>query len=333
MPDFIPLGFLPNTPGASSTAYALSSDGKTVVGANQTAAAQLPFRWTESTGMRALPILAGFDSAEPFGVSADGGAIVGVVSNRGGRGGFRYTDAGGMQLFDPRPGLVVAAFARGVSADGSVVVGAGDGSVGQEAFRWSSAGGMHGLGMLGSHGSSNAETVSADGRVVGGITSVPSGASHAFYWSGETGMIGLPPASGAVDSNGEALNDAGTLLVGNSNFAGGRTVATAWKLPQRDRLVLGNLPGGTASIAFGVSADSERIVGNDQVGQGQLAFLWEPKRGMRSLVHVLVELGLGAKLKGWTLWRAIDISSDGSRVVGTGLNPKGVDEAFLAILR
>jgi hypothetical protein len=44
------------------------------------------------------------------------------------------------------------------------------------------------------------------------------------------------------------------------------------------------------------------------------------------------DFGLGASLAGWTLTSANDISADGQFIVGSGINPNGNTEAWLARL-
>jgi hypothetical protein len=78
-------------------------------------------------------------------------------------------------------------------------------------------------------------------------------------------------------------------------------------------------------------ADGAVIVGFGRSASGSEAFLWDATHGMRSLRDVLVnDLGLGATLTGWTLTSANDISADGQFIVGSGINPSGNLEAWLA---
>jgi uncharacterized membrane protein len=65
----------------------------------------------------------------------------------------------------------------------------------------------------------------------------------------------------------------------------------------------------------------------------QAAFLWDPIHGMQDLQQVLsLRYGLADELSGWHLSAATAISPDGTAIVGVGVNPSGVNEAWLAIL-
>lgn len=53
--------------------------------------------------------------------------------------------------------------------------------------------------------------------------------------------------------------------------------------------------------------------------------------GMRSLMEILVS-NLNLDLAGWTLSEALDISADGTTIVGRGVNPSGNTEAWIAVI-
>ena len=96
---------------------------------------------------------------------------------------------------------------------------------------------------------------------------------------------------------------------------------------------LGDLPGGGfSSGANGVSADGSVVVGQGSSASGFEAFIWDATNGMRSLKTVLIDLGLGPALAGWTLTSAWAISPDGLSIVGYGTNPSGDNEAWIAQL-
>ena len=99
---------------------------------------------------------------------------------------------------------------------------------------------------------------------------------------------------------------------------------------------LGDLPGGDVnSFAFDASENGSVIVGFGfgcteicaTLGQAE-AFIWDKVNGMRSLKAVL--LSEGDDVSGWILERASGVSADGRIIVGSGINPAGQTEAWLA---
>ena len=92
---------------------------------------------------------------------------------------------------------------------------------------------------------------------------------------------------------------------------------------------LTGVPGGTR--ALDVSADGSTVVGSAGTGEEGRAFVWTRGRGLRKLESVL-GAALGVELDGWTLLEATAVSADGKAVAGTGLNPRGQREAWLARL-
>jgi len=68
------------------------------------------------------------------------------------------------------------------------------------------------------------------------------------------------------------------------------------------------------------------VVGADTIG----AFIWDPTNGMRDLTQLLK--GSGVDLSGWSLIAATGVSADGTAIVGSGTDPSGNNEAWLAIL-
>ena len=85
-----------------------------------------------------------------------------------------------------------------------------------------------------------------------------------------------------------------------------------------------------SSTAHGVSADASTIVGSSSSAAGEEAFVWDAVHGMRS-VRDLLE-GRGLELGGWSLNVATAVSDDGRTVAGTGVNPDGATEAWLAVI-
>lgn len=94
---------------------------------------------------------------------------------------------------------------------------------------------------------------------------------------------------------------------------------------------LGDLPGGNQdSRATDVSRDGSIIVGASDTYRGFQAFRWDEKFGMISVQNLLANRGID--MEGWLLKSAVAVSDDGTRIVGTGYNPDGIEESWLAEL-
>jgi len=191
---------------------------------------------------------------------------------------------------------------------------------------------MVGLGFLpgGAIRGSGATDVSADGSVVVGLGDSASGI-EAFRWTVNGGMVGLGDLPGGLfRSVAQAVSADGSVVVGYGSSSSGNSEAFRWT--SNDRIVgLGDLPGGIFySEATGTSADGSVVVGNSVSSSGGEAFIWKQDEGMRSLRDVLVtDYALGSVLNGWRLV-ASDISPDGATIVGSGINPLGQAEAWIA---
>ena len=87
---------------------------------------------------------------------------------------------------------------------------------------------------------------------------------------------------------------------------------------------LGTLSGGSTA-AFAVSADGATVVG----WSANVAFIWSEQAGMRDL-RTALEVEWGLDMTGWELTDAWGISGDGTVIVGTGVNPAGHQEGWIA---
>jgi len=236
-------------------------------------------------------------ASEAWDISADGQTVVGTAAGQGAFWEpFRWTSSGGMRS------LGFTGFGYGVSADGNTVVGmAGYG------FRWTVPG------RLESPIGTQAFRVSADGGTV-----VGRAGSYASRWTQAGGLQTIvPDAAWGVSPDGN-------LVVGRhdlyTHYEAFRWSATGGVLD------LGVLPGsGNFSEAHDTSADGSVVVGES----GQ-AFIWTPAMGMRPLRDVLAEDGLD--LTGWTLTTAWGVSDDGTIITGSGINPDGQTEAWIATI-
>ena len=361
-PPFEGLGILPGFD--FSEANAVSADGSVVVGYSEIGSgAAHAVRWADGV-MTYLGTLGGSDSVA-YAVSANGGVVVGTSHTAYGAGNqvyhaFRWENGTMTDLGTLNGHSTGISQGYGVSANGNVVVGqstggSGPGSGGPHAFRWvkdgigSNGGGtMTDLGTLGGY-YSWARGLSSDGNVVvGGSRIDPTNISseqHAFRWvAGATGGVagnsqmydlgtlgGLMSDAYATSANGNVV--VGKSLLASNNYyhafrwVGGATGGVAGNLQMYD---LGTL-GGNVSYALGVSADGGKVVGYSEIAGGDdRAFLWTEADGMKSVQDLLT--AAGTNLTGWALEYGIDISADGNVIVGSGTNPDGTLEAWIARL-
>ncbi len=153
---------------------------------------------------------------------------------------------------------------------------------------------------------------------------------EAFRWTDGGGMVGLGDlAGGSFQSAAEGTSADGSVVVGFSNSGSG-TEAFRWTA-SGGMVGLGHLVGrSVTSIARGTSADGSVVVGFSNGGGGQEPFVWDETNGMRGLMQVLMDQGID--LTGWSLDRAEGVSADGLTIVGTGRNPLGDTEAWIATI-
>jgi probable HAF family extracellular repeat protein len=173
-----------------------------------------------------------------------------------------------------------------------------------------------------------ATAISADGNTIAGYGFVPDG-SEAFRWQDGLmqGLGDLP--GGYFSSAAYSISGDGSTVVGRSNSVNGDE-AFRWKGGVMQGL--GAIDSGYFySSAYGASADGSTVVGDGRRSNGEAAFLWKDSIGMMSLQDVLIAAGVN-NLTGWSLSSARGVSADGLTIVGTGRNPNGQTEAWLARL-
>jgi uncharacterized membrane protein len=178
-----------------------------------------------------------------------------------------------------------------------------------------------------------AYAVSDDGLVVAGRSQ-----NGAFVWDARNGMRDLSFSIGDFGSyfyalSALGLSSDGSVVVGSGPRNATMTEAFRWT-ESGGMQELGFLTGQSGySQAQAVSADGSIVVGSSSTfesNSGRVAFIWDAEHGMRPLNVVLAELGVDTD--GWSLDIAMDISADGTRIVGSGKNPAGATEAFLIVI-
>lgn len=315
-------------------AFGVSADGTTVVGSHVYGISQNAFVWTAKNGLEVLP--KGRSSyAGAFAVSADGAVVAGnsQASSIWRRTSDSYPT---YELSDDDLGN--GAQITAISADGAVAVGHGERNSIYGAPYYTHSG-VTQLGTLGGTPShdffSHANGVSADGKIVVGISSSPTG-SQAFRWTAATGMQGLSSPDDEVSFfNANAISGNGNVVVGVGGPNNNR-VAVRWTA-ETGTVNLGRLgPEFVHAEAWAVLADGSTVVGNstrttEHGPQDSFAFIWREGTGMLPLQHVLADYGVD--MSRWRLDSARGVSADGRVIVGYGkYSGEPLNRAFVAIL-
>jgi uncharacterized membrane protein len=148
---------------------------------------------------------------------------------------------------------------------------------------------------------------------------------QALRWTQQDGMMGLGFLPEAESSNATRVSSDGSTAVGSSGYPNGTSQAFLWTTADGMK-GLGYLLGATSSDATHVNADGSVVVGKS----GGKAFRWTASDGMRSIQELLTAAGVS--LSGWQLQIANGVSGDGTVIAGTGINPSGLQEAWIATL-
>jgi probable HAF family extracellular repeat protein len=319
------------SPGFQTEGVAVSADGSVVVGSSGTPGGQRAFRWSEETGIVALPLPPGVTMTWATDISSDGTWISGYggtsFATRAGWKAFRYNIDGSMDVIENPSGGV---WARGISGDGSKMTGTIQGAGATDpatAIIWTPPGGVAPLSdpLYPPPAPTNANAISADGAVVVGDTNNGM-VANGFRWSEPGGMVAVSNFSASATSR-----DGGVvvgLITGDDGFQAYRWSESTGPL----ELPHPGFDDYTAA-ALGVSGDGSRVVGyiEDPATDLRSAFIWDDTHGTLPLQQLLEE-SYGYDLDGWHLTKAYAISDDGHTVVGRGINPQGEDVAFRVYL-
>ena len=315
----------------------MSGDGSVVVGTRSDFGPI--FRWTASGG---AVNIGGTGSLAA--ISRDGKTIASTAADSHNYNAAAIWQGGtNWQVLPPvpnsHPSDTSISSAYGVSGDGSVVVGlawvtAGD----AHGFRWDAVNGSVDLGALNGQ-SSRANAVSADGNVIVGWDEDPSLYNYPS-WRGVLWWQGLGRLLHPFGWIGQAAgtNDVGSVIVGRGAPASYRHAYryTAWDGQIVD---LGSIPRGIGPIkdqedtsyATATSDDGTVIVGNSGWMPPLDAFIWTPSTNMMKAADFLKAKGVTVP-DGWLLVTVIAVSPNGKIFAGTGVNPAGIPEGWVASL-
>jgi probable HAF family extracellular repeat protein len=326
--SFQGLGALPGHD--ASIAKGISYDGTIVIGTSISPFwISEGFQWTLRDGMVGLGNGHFFFSSGAIGVSGDGSVAVGTGQAGARSKAVRWTSSDGIEsLGSLIGGDSFFGSANGANFDGSVLVGGDDfvADVFQHAFRWEHDEGMTDLGTIGDDSDSCAYSVSADGKIVVGV-SWDGTHREAFHWTEDEGMQGLGFLAGHDASEARDISMSGMVVVGTS-MSDGEEEAFMWT-EGGGMVGLGDLRGGAfQSKAYGVNENGAVVVGVGNIQTGDRAAIWLNGRIHDLKTYLFRTFGL--RLDGWTLTAAYDVSADGKTIVGAGINPDGDAEAWVA---
>jgi len=333
-----------------SAAYGLSADGGVVVGISQGASGLEAVRWRNGA-MEPLGFLEGGSFSIAYAVSDDGEVVVGYASSPVSPGGepFRFEGGEMLALGGVHP-TMIRGVAFGVSGDGSTIVGRSFGGTVEMPVTFVPVysydlGELTQLPVTGGPG--QAFATSRDGSVIAGFVGSPPGFLEFARWVDDGAGYELENLGNFTGSITEprGMNPDGDVIVGWEllPLAGTQREALRWREASGFEH-LGDLPGGERdSRALDVSADGATAVGwatadadkpfTDPANPGKEAMIWVEGVGIESLRDALIaDFDLGEELDGWTLIEANAISDDALTIVGSGLDPEGFREGWIAFL-
>ncbi len=335
-PSFTGIGDLPG--GLfGSIADSVSMDGKVVTGSSTAGgfAAYEPIRWDAETGISRL------DTGwwgHAVGTNGSGSVAGGWIihTDRTTTEAYRWTASDRIVGLGDLPGGEFRSTVQGVNARGDILVGSSSsersGEDSGETHRWTAEAGMVGLGDLpGGLFRSGAGAMSADGLVIVGGGRTEQGL-EAYRWTEETGMIGLGNFPDGSRSAARTVSADGSVVVGNG-FDATHQRAFRWT-EQTGMVALEKIhPDQILMRAYDTSWDGNVIVGEvaTHSGSGFGPFYWTPEDGVQWLTDVLDEHGVVVP-DGWHLGRANAVSADGRTIIGSGINPDGAGEGWVAYL-
>jgi uncharacterized membrane protein len=311
------------------------------------------WRWTPDTEWTALPKFdIGSATAGPHGplqnaVSYDGRVAAGIYEDKVLRyfPGAYWSATNGLQDLGDFPGRRIntkESRPNGISADGRVVVGWGFDAFGpsgtERAFRWTPTTGFSLMGLDSLATSTSA--VSADGSVVVGVVGKnPIGLAHGlwnaasiFRWTELSGAEVLTNPPGTIQPTGQAtlVSQDGSTIVALFDLETSGWGYFRWKVGSGWKplgIEFSEPPG--AGMGLSMSHDgsviSSPVIGGEPV-------IWDEANGTRPLRDVLVEARLGPSVARWSRLFSASLSADGRTMAGTGRNPQGNIEAWVAYL-
>lgn len=318
---FIPIGANPAL-GLSSTAYAVSADGETVVGQASPGGMQRAFIWNRVSGLRTNSLF------PARGLSADGRTVVGGSGSSV----YAWTEEGGTVGFEAEPGIPNRPLnAFGVSGNGLVIAGQGGNPINAQ-FISLVTNTIHPLGALPGGGASAAYAASFDGSVVVGASDsfLTGTRSQAFRWTAATGLQALGTLGGTpLESYGYGVTADGASVFGTSRGPSGLMDGFRWTSTTGIQSLGAQASGLQNTFVYGCSSDGRFAFGGTMVNGGQFAVIWSEQTGWRMLSALADEAGINRQ--GYDLRLVRAVSANGRTFVGQ-LIVSNIPKAFVLTL-
>jgi uncharacterized membrane protein len=232
-----------------------------------------------------------------------------------------------------------------VSGDGTAIVGTIRAPGVPHVFRWTANAGKVDIVVPGAISSSITD-ISYDGSVFVGISggNTEDFAPSLWRWTAETGAVVLqdPTTDMQFRQYATHLSADGSIITGerqrpnSNNFQ-----AYRWTAGKGFETLL--LPGYASSSSYDITPDGKWILGagwlptDSSLPVAQL-MLWSEDTGSISLRDVFERQGLAEITASWAtldntyFFDLPQISADGRTITGTGINPVGHPEAWVAYL-
>jgi probable HAF family extracellular repeat protein len=273
------LGVIAEGGGASSNAWATSSNGSVVVGDCRLPSNNIPewrgFRWTAANGASELQPYTSqsnrfYSSARA--VTADGNTTFGSSSSSNGTVAVMWNASGSITVLgaaDPNYGSA----ATTCTPTGTYAAG----QQGGQAIRWQVGGSSLTIAGLGVE-RSIAYSISDQGNVITGDCTV-GGNTQAFRWTQSEGMVRLGLLQGGDYSQGYGMTADGSVIVGQAAVASGSHAfiwtQTTGMLDLNTYLTsMGvDMTGWTLKYARAISANGTTIAGAGTFNGNERAFV------------------------------------------------------------
>jgi uncharacterized membrane protein len=342
-PSFSGLGRGPA--GVSSVMHAMTPDGSVAVGQVSTfnGGGFEACRWTPQGGFQLLGFVPARElESKALGISPEGQFVVGYsratgegVSPR--RRAFIWKTETGMVGLPHLDDTFEDSAAHGVSALGGRVVGYSKDSTGRnkpvfwtrEGLEWKIT---EMVDVDPKWISGEAWAVTPDGTRIAGfrefIEFPANSYNRGFLWVEGGGTTVLEPVESHLHCWGYALSANGQWVVGQSHGEPVRWSAAGTLFP------LGPLSPFSSDryTTFAITPNGDVVAGATQtLNADDVAFTWDQANGTRSVKSNLLTAGASA-VADWRLLAVTAVSADGRILLGNGVNPNALGEAWIVNL-